>query len=119
MIHAICDALLGAAALGDIGKHFPDTDPDLKGIDSRLLLRKVAKLLKEKGHGIINIDATVVAQKPKISPYIPEMRQTLASDLQLKIDDINIKGTTTEGMGFTGREEGIASYAVCVTDLIV
>jgi 2-C-methyl-D-erythritol 2,4-cyclodiphosphate synthase len=117
LIHAICDALLGAAALGDIGKHFPDTDPDLKGVDSRVLLRKVADLLNEKGYKIINIDSTVVAQKPKISPSIPEMRKALATDLKLAIDDINIKGTTTEKMGFTGREEGIACHAVCLVDL--
>ena len=116
LIHAICDALLGAAALGDIGKHFPDTDPALKGIDSRILLRKVAELLTENGFKIVNIDATVVAQKPKISPYLFEMKKILACDLNLTIDEINIKGTTTEGMGFTGREEGIASYAVCLID---
>lgn len=116
LIHAICDALLGAAALGDIGMHFPDTDPELKGIDSRILLRKVAELVTEKGYKIINIDATVIAQKPKISPHIPEMRSVLSSDIELTIDDINIKGTTTEKMGFTGREEGIASTAVCLID---
>lgn len=116
LIHAICDALLGAAALGDIGRHFPDTDPALKGIDSRILLRKVAELLTENGFKIVNIDAIVVAQKPKISPYLPEMKKVLACDLNLTIDEINIKGTTTEGMGFTGREEGIASYAVCLID---
>ena len=114
LIHAICDALLGAAALGDIGQHFPDTDPALKGIDSRILLRRVAELLTEKGYQIINIDATVVAQKPKIASHIPAMRKTLAADLQLTINDINIKGTTTEGMGFAGREEGVATYAVCL-----
>ena len=114
LIHAICDALLGAAALGDIGQHFPDTDPALKGIDSRILLRRVAELLTEKGYKIINIDATVVAQKPKIASHIPAMRKTLAADLQLTINDINIKGTTTEGMGFAGREEGVATYAVCL-----
>ncbi|MFK8068123.1 MAG: 2-C-methyl-D-erythritol 2,4-cyclodiphosphate synthase [Gammaproteobacteria bacterium] len=116
LIHAICDALLGAAALGDIGNHFPDTDPDLKGVDSRILLRKVVELLTEKNHNIINVDATVVAQKPKISSFISEMKKVLASDLNLSIDEINIKGTTTEGMGFTGREEGIATYAVCLID---
>ncbi len=116
LIHAICDALLGAAALGDIGMHFPDTDPELKGIDSRILLRKVAELLTEKGYKIVNIDATVIAQKPKISPHISEMRLALASDLKLEIDNINIKGTTTEKMGFTGREEGIATTAVCLIE---
>ena len=118
LIHAICDALLGAAALGDIGMHFPDTDPGLKGIDSRILLRKIAELLTENNYQIINIDATVIAQKPKISAYIPEMRKAMASDLQLSIDEINIKGTTTEGMGFTGREEGIATQAVCLITLL-
>ena len=116
LIHAICDALLGAAALGDIGQHFPDTDPALKGIDSRILLRRVAELLTEKGYKIINIDATVVAQKPKISSHIAAMRKTLAADLQIDTDQINIKGTTTEGMGFTGREEGIATNAVCLIE---
>ena len=116
LIHAICDALLGAAALGDIGQHFPDTDPALKGIDSRILLRRVAELLTEKGYKIINIDATVVAQKPKIASHIPAMRKTLAADLQIDLDQINIKGTTTEGMGFTGREEGIATNAVCLIE---
>ncbi len=116
LIHAICDALLGAAALGDIGKHFPDTNPDLKGVDSRIILRNVLELLLEKNYKIINVDATVVAQKPKISSFIPEMRKVLASDLNLSIDEINIKGTTTEGMGFTGREEGISTYAVCLID---
>ena len=116
LIHAICDALLGAAALGDIGQHFPDTDPALKGIDSRILLRRVAELLTEKGYKIINIDATVVAQKPKIASHIPAMRKTLAADLQIDTDQINIKGTTTEGMGFTGREEGIATNAVCLIE---
>ncbi len=116
LIHAICDALLGAAALGDIGQHFPDTDPALKRIDSRILLRRVAELLTEKGYKIINIDATVVAQKPKIASHIPAMKKTLAADLQIDTDQINIKGTTTEGMGFTGREEGIATYAVCLIE---
>ena len=114
LIHSICDALLGAAALGDIGKHFPDTDPSLKGIDSRILLRKVSEMLTENGYKIVNIDATVVAQQPKISSYILEMRKVLSSDLQLTVDEINIKGTTTEKMGFAGREEGIATYAVCL-----
>ncbi len=116
LLHAICDALLGAAALGDIGKHFPDTDPDLKGIDSRILLRRVAELLADNNYNIINIDATVVAQKPKVLSHIPNMREIIATDLNLIIDEINIKGTTTEGLGFEGREEGIASHAVCLIE---
>lgn len=118
LLHAICDALLGAAALGDIGKHFPDTDPNLKGVDSRILLRRVADLLAENSYKIVNIDATVVAQKPKILPHISEMRNILAEDLNMVVDDINIKGTTTEGLGFEGREEGIASHAVCLIDKV-
>lgn len=118
LLHAISDALLGAAALGDIGKHFPDTDPSLKGVDSRILLRRVAELLAENNYKIVNIDATVVAQKPKILPHIPGMRNILAEDLNMVVDDINIKGTTTEGLGFEGREEGIASHAVCLIDKI-
>ncbi len=116
LIHAICDALLGAAALGDIGQHFPDTDPNLEGIDSRILLREVAGLLDKNGYRIVNIDATVVAQKPKIAPHIPSMREVLVSDLKLSADMINIKGTTTEKLGFTGREEGIACHAVCLVE---
>lgn len=114
LLHAICDALLGAAALGDIGKHFPDTDPDLKGVDSRILLRHVRDLLQKAGYRIENIDSTVVAQKPKISPYLEQMRQTIADDLEIPIKAVNVKGTTTEKLGFTGREEGIACYAVCL-----
>lgn len=114
LLHAICDALLGAAALGDIGKHFPDTDPELKGVDSRILLRHVRDLLEKNSYKIENIDTTVVAQKPKIAPFIEQMREIIATDLKLPIRDINIKGTTTEKLGFTGREEGIACYAVCL-----
>ncbi len=114
LLHAICDALLGAAALGDIGKHFPDTDPELKGVDSRILLRHVRDLLEKNSYKIENIDTTVVAQKPKIAPFIEQMSEIIATDLKLPIRDINIKGTTTEKLGFTGREEGIACYAVCL-----
>lgn len=116
VIHAICDALLGAAALGDIGKHFPDSDPALKGVDSRILLRKVAALLGEKGLRIANLDATVIAQRPRLSPHFPRMRACLAADLQVDVDQINLKGTTTEGMGFAGREEGIEAHAVALLD---
>lgn len=116
VIHAICDALLGAAALGDIGKHFPDSDPALKGVDSRILLRKVAALLGEKGLRIANLDATVIAQRPRLSPHFPRMRECLAADLQVDVDQINLKGTTTEGMGFAGREEGIEAHAVALLD---
>lgn len=114
LIHAICDALLGAAALGDIGQHFPDTSSEFEGIDSRILLRHVVALLAEKGHKIINVDSTVVAQKPKVSSHIPAMKKILAEDMGIAPEDINIKGTTTEGLGFAGREEGIAAYAVCL-----
>jgi 2-C-methyl-D-erythritol 4-phosphate cytidylyltransferase/2-C-methyl-D-erythritol 2,4-cyclodiphosphate synthase len=114
LIHAICDALLGAAALGDIGKHFPDTDNRYKNIDSRVLLRKVAALLKEKHYRIGNVDVTVVAQLPKLSPHVSAMRATLASDLAVGIDAVNVKATTTEKLGFEGREEGISCHAVAV-----
>lgn len=114
VIHAICDALLGAAALGDIGRHFPDSDINLKGIDSRILLRRVAGLLVEHRLRIGNVDATVVAQRPKLSPYFAAMRERLAADMSIALDQVNIKGTTTEGMGFPGREEGIAAYAVAL-----
>lgn len=111
LIHALCDALLGAAALGDIGRHFPDSDPAYAGIDSRVLLRQVIEQLQVMGLKLSNADMTIVAQKPKLSPYIDAMRRVLASDLQSDIDRINIKATTTEGMGFTGRGEGIAAQA--------
>lgn len=114
LIHAIMDALLGAAALGDIGKHFPDTDPKYKGISSILLLEYVAKLLEEKGFGIMNIDATIIAQRPKMAPHIPQMRENIAKALGMGISCLNIKATTEEGLGFTGKEEGIASQAICL-----
>lgn len=110
-LHALCDALLGAAALGDIGKHFPDTDPRYKGIDSRLLLRHVVELLKSIGFQIGNVDVTVIAQAPKLAPYIPQMRATVASDLDIDEERVSIKATTTERLGFTGRREGIAAMA--------
>jgi 2-C-methyl-D-erythritol 2,4-cyclodiphosphate synthase len=114
VIHALCDALLGAAALGDIGKYFPDTDNKFKNIDSRILLRKVVELLEKEGHRIINVDITVLAQAPKLAPFIDDMRHNLAEDLKTVINNISIKASTTERMGFVGREEGIAAYAVAL-----
>lgn len=116
LLHAIADALLGAAALGDIGKHFPDTDERFRGISSLLLLKHVGNLLQEKNFIINNIDATIVAQKPKLLPFIPTMRQNIAETLNLALDNVNIKATTEERLGFTGNEEGISSYAVCSID---
>lgn len=116
LLHAVCDALLGAAGLGDIGKHFPDTDPSLKNIDSRILLRKTAKLLEEKGYKIVNIDATLIAQKPKLAPYIEEMKNNIADDCEIERDCINVKATTEEGLGFTGDLSGISAHAVCLID---
>ena len=114
LIHAICDALLGAANLGDIGIHFPDTDPALKGIDSKTLLRKVIQLIAQKGYCIVNIDTTVCLQQPKLRPYIPQMQETLARTMNIPVDNISIKATTTEKLGFTGREEGVSAYAVAL-----
>lgn len=110
-LHALCDALLGAAALRDIGFHFPDTDPAYKGADSRVLLRRVVELLGKKGYAVSNVDVTIIAQVPKLSPYIERMRQTVAADLGLDTDRVSVKATTTERLGFTGRGEGIASMA--------
>ena len=114
LLHAICDALLGAAALGDIGKHFPDSDPRYKGIDSRELLRHVAALLQERGYKVGNVDATLIAQAPRMAPYIPKMVQNVAADLGIDAGAVNVKATTTEELGFTGRGEGIAAQAVCL-----
>ncbi|MFT5418468.1 MAG: 2-C-methyl-D-erythritol 2,4-cyclodiphosphate synthase, partial [Gammaproteobacteria bacterium] len=114
LLHAICDAVLGAAALGDIGRHFPDTSAAFKGADSRALLREVVRMVLEKGLQIENVDATVIAERPKISPFVEAMRHNLADDLGISIDRINVKGTTTEKMGFTGRGEGIAATAVAL-----
>ena len=114
LLHAICDALLGAAALGDIGKHFPDSDPRYKGIDSRELLRHVAALLKLRGYAVANVDATIIAQAPRMSPHIPTMVQNIAADLGIEAGAVNVKATTTEELGFTGRGEGIAAQAVCL-----
>ncbi|MEW8027303.1 MAG: 2-C-methyl-D-erythritol 2,4-cyclodiphosphate synthase [Candidatus Thiodiazotropha sp.] len=111
LIHALCDALLGAAGLGDIGRHFPDNDPSYAGIDSRVLLRRVMGQLHSNGLRVCNADMTIVAQRPKLAPYIDAMRNCLAEDLQLAQQRVNIKATTTEGMGFTGRGEGIAALA--------
>lgn len=114
LIHAICDALLGAAALGDIGTHFPDTDPRFAGIDSKVLLKKVVELISEKGWRVGNVDATVCVEQPKLKPHIPAMRAALAPLLGVDEDAVSIKATTTEALGFTGRKEGISAYAVCL-----
>lgn len=114
LLHAIMDALLGAAALGDIGKHFPDTDSAYEGISSMKLLEHVGKLLEEKGYVIDNIDATVIAQKPKLRPYIEEMEQNIAKVLEISKEQVNVKATTEEGLGFTGTEQGISSQAICM-----
>ncbi len=113
-LHALCDALLGAGALGDIGAHFPDTDPRYKGVDSRLLLRTVASMLAERGYTVANVDVTIIAQAPKLRPYIEQMRTTVAADLGIDIDCVSVKATTTEHLGFTGRGEGIAAQAVAL-----
>ncbi len=112
VIHAVCDALLGAVALGDIGKHFPDTDPTIEGIDSRVMLRHIVSLLQQRALRVGNVDATIIAQAPKVAPYIQAMRENLANDMRVEIDSVNVKATTTEKMGFTGRGEGIAALAV-------
>ena len=112
LAHAICDALLGAAALGDIGKHFPDNDDRYKDVDSLVLLEKVCELIRNKGYEISNVDSTILAQAPKLRPYIDEMRSELAKAMKLDIDELSVKATTEERLGFTGREEGIAAHAV-------
>jgi 2-C-methyl-D-erythritol 2,4-cyclodiphosphate synthase len=114
LLHAIMDALLGAASLGDIGKHFPDTDPQYEGISSLKLLEHVGKLLEEKGYVIDNIDATVIAQKPKLRPYIDEMERNIARTLGISVEQVNVKATTEEGLGFTGEELGISAQAICL-----
>ena len=116
LVHAIMDALLGAAALGDIGKHFPDTDPAYKGISSILLLQHVTRLIEEHGFRIGNVDATIIAQKPKMAPHIPQMRKNMAQAMNIEESRLNIKATTEEGLGFTGRQEGIASQAICLLE---
>lgn len=114
LLHAICDALLGAAALGDIGKHFPNTDPRFKGVDSRALLRHVVDLLRSKGYTVVNVDATVIAEAPKLAPHIVAMCANIAADIDIPFDCVNVKATTSERLGFTGRGEGIAAEAVCL-----
>ena len=112
LLHAVCDALIGAAALGDIGTHFPDTDPRYQGIDSRKLLREVVRLLDERGWRIVNVDATIIAQAPKMAPHVPKMRENAAADLGIAVAAVNVKAKTTEQLGFVGRGEGIAAEAV-------
>ena len=114
VIHVICDALLGALSLGDIGKHFPDTDNKYKGIDSKILLQKVMKLVKEEKYQISNVDVTILLQKPKLRNYIDSMRDTLSNIMEIDKSQISVKATTTEGLGFVGREEGVAAHCVCI-----
>ncbi len=116
LIHAICDAMLGALALGDIGKHFPDTSSEFKNIDSKILLKKCSELIKSEGYSIVNIDSTICAQRPKLKDHIEGMRKCLAGVLDIDFDQISIKATTTEKLGFVGREEGISSYAVVLVE---
>ena len=116
LLHAIMDALLGAAALGDIGTHFPDKDPAYEGADSMELLRRVHSLLRERGFRVVNVDSTVIAQRPKLSPYIPAMRAGIAEALELPLDAVSVKATTEEHLGFTGREEGISAQAVALLE---
>ena len=119
LLHAVCDALLGAACLGDIGRHFPDTDSRYQGADSRLLLREVNRLVQEAGYRTVNIDATIIAQAPKMAPHIPAMVNNIAADLGLSRGQVNVKATTTEGLGYTGRGEGIAAEAVVLLNWAV
>lgn len=116
LIHAICDAILGAANMRDIGYHFPDTSPEFKGADSKVLLRRVIELIGERGYRVGNIDATICAERPKINPHIPQMQQCLSQVMGVDIDAVSIKATTTEMLGFTGREEGISAYAVALIE---
>lgn len=118
LLHALCDAILGAAALGDIGKHFPDTDDAYAGADSRVLLRHVINVVKDKGYVLSNADMTVIAQAPKMAPHIDAMRERIAQDCQVDIDAINVKATTTEKLGFAGRKEGIAAHAVVLLNKV-
>ncbi|MBP5770429.1 MAG: 2-C-methyl-D-erythritol 2,4-cyclodiphosphate synthase [Bacteroidaceae bacterium] len=114
LIHAICDALLGAANMRDIGYHFPDTAAETDGIDSKILLRRTINLIAQKGYHVVNIDATVCAERPKLNPHIPAMQECLSQVMGIDVEDVSIKATTTEHLGFTGREEGISAYAVCL-----
>ena len=116
LLHAVCDALLGAAALGDIGRHFPDTDSRYKGADSRMLVREVAKLLHENGFHVVNVDSTIIAQAPKMAPHIPEMIANIAADLGIDPGRVNVKAKSTEGLGFSGRGEGIAAEAIALVE---
>ncbi len=118
LLHAICDALLGAACLGDIGEHFPDTSADFKNIDSKILLAKTFELIKAEGYSIVNIDTMLCLEMPKIKPYIPAMKQCIASILEVKENDVSIKATTTEKMGFVGREEGLMAYATVLIQCV-
>ena len=118
LLHAIMDALLGAAALGDIGKHFPDTDKRYSGISSILLLKNVCELLESKNYRVVNIDSVIIAQKPKMAPYIEQMRLNIANALKLDVDYVSVKATTEEGLGFTGRSEGISTQSVCLIENI-
>ncbi|MBP1743512.1 MAG: 2-C-methyl-D-erythritol 2,4-cyclodiphosphate synthase [Firmicutes bacterium] len=118
LIHAIMDALLGAAALGDIGKHFPDSDKRYSGISSILLLKNVGGLLESKNYRVVNIDSVIIAQKPKMAPFIQQMRLNIAEALNLEVDQVSVKATTEEGLGFTGRSEGISSQSVCLLEKI-
>jgi 2-C-methyl-D-erythritol 2,4-cyclodiphosphate synthase len=119
LLHALCDALLGAVALGDIGRHFPDTDSRYKDADSRMLLREVSRLVQEAGYRIVNIDATIIAQAPKMAPHIPSMVNNIAADLGLSRGQVNVKATSTEGLGFAGRAEGIAAEAIALLNWAV
>ncbi|GAA0752243.1 2-C-methyl-D-erythritol 2,4-cyclodiphosphate synthase [bioreactor metagenome] len=119
LLHAIMDSLLGASALGDIGKHFPDTDPRFKGISSIKLLEEVGKLLSVNRYSINNIDATIIAQKPKMAPFIQQMRENIANALNINLNQINVKATTEEGLGFTGNGEGISSQSICLLQLTI
>ena len=116
LVHALCDALLGAAGLGDIGWHFPDTNPEFAGIDSRILLRRVVGLVREEGYTVVNVDATIVAQAPRLAPHLARMREHLADELGILMEAVNVKATTTERMGFEGRGEGIAAHAVALIE---
>lgn len=118
LVHAIGDAILGALALGDLGRHFPDTDPKWKGADSRKLLRRIVALMTERGYAIGNVDATIIAQAPKLAPHVGAMRQHLAADLECTLDDVSVKATTTEKLGYTGRGEGIAAQAVVLLESV-
>lgn len=116
LLHAICDALLGAAAMGDIGQHFPDTDAQYAGADSRVLLRHVVGLLQEKRFSVVNLDSTIIAQQPKLAPYIAQMNANIAADLQVAADAVNVKATTTEKLGFEGQQQGIAAQAIVLLE---